>query len=128
MRQGELVTAPFVWGRSEDDDAVAEAEPPLALEPGWRRRTALRAAPRLGSSRTQDDLRGQLPDGVVDELLAGAKSEERIVGPGGLLAQLTKRPVEIQPPRDRDGSFEPKLVRKRQRRFEGMWFQAPAAV
>jgi putative transposase len=28
-------------------------------------------------------------------------------------------PVEITTPRDRDGSFEPKLVRKRQRRFEG---------
>ncbi|HTX09522.1 MAG TPA: IS256 family transposase [Solirubrobacteraceae bacterium] len=86
-----------------------------------------------------------------------------MVGPGGLLAQLTKRlveralevelsdhlgyephreppggagntrngrsepktlktehgPVQIRTPRDRDGSFEPKLVRKRQRRFEG---------
>ena len=28
-------------------------------------------------------------------------------------------PVQIRAPRDRDGSFEPKLVRKRQRRFEG---------
>jgi putative transposase len=28
-------------------------------------------------------------------------------------------PVRIDTPRDRDGSFEPKLVRKRQRRFEG---------
>ncbi len=28
-------------------------------------------------------------------------------------------PVEIRTPRDRDGSFEPKIVRKRQRRFEG---------
>jgi transposase-like protein len=31
---------------------------------------------------------------VVDELLAGAKTEEEIVGPGGLLSQLTKRLVE----------------------------------
>jgi putative transposase len=109
-----------------------------------------------------DELRRQLPDDVVDELLAGAKTEEEIVGPGGLLSQLTKRlveraleveltdhlgyephreppggagntrngstpktlatehgPVGIRTPRDRDGSFEPKLVRKRQRRFEG---------
>ena len=109
-----------------------------------------------------DDLRGKLPDEVVDELLAGARTEEEIVGPGGLLAQLTKRLVErameveltdhvgyerhqepsggtgntrngstpktlitehgsvgIDTPRDRDGSFEPKIVRKRQRRFEG---------
>jgi putative transposase len=109
-----------------------------------------------------DDIRRQLPNDVVDELLAGARTEEEIVGPGGLLAQLTRRlveralevelsdhlgyerhreppggagntrngstpktlqaehgPVEIRTPRDRDGSFEPKLVRKRQRRFEG---------
>jgi hypothetical protein len=109
-----------------------------------------------------DDLRRKLPDEVVDELLAGARTEEEIVGPGGLLAQLTKRLVEramevelsdhvgyerhreppggtgntrngstpktlitehgsvgIDTPRDRDGSFEPKIVRKRQRRFEG---------
>jgi putative transposase len=109
-----------------------------------------------------DELRRQLPDELVDELLAGAKTEEEIVGAGGLLSGLTKRlveraleieltdhlgyerhqeppggtgntrngstaktlatehgPVEITTPRDRDGSFEPKLVRKRQRRFEG---------
>jgi putative transposase len=111
---------------------------------------------------------GPLPDGsrisdeVIDELLAGASTEEEIVGPGGLLAELTKRlveramdaelsdylgyephreppggagntrnggtpktlitehgPVRISTPRDRDGSFEPKLVRKGQRRFQG---------
>jgi putative transposase len=98
----------------------------------------------------------------VDGLLTGARTEEEIVGPGGLLSQLTKRlveraleveltdhlgyeryqeppggagnqrngstpktlltehgPVAIDTPRDREGSFEPKLVRKRQRRFEG---------
>jgi mutator family transposase len=109
-----------------------------------------------------DDLKRRLPDAVVDELLAGAKSEEEIVGPGGVLAQLTKRlveraleveltghlgyephaeppggvgntrngstaktlitdsgPVGVRTPRDRDGSFAPQLVKKRQRRFEG---------
>jgi putative transposase len=110
-----------------------------------------------------EDIRRQLPDDLVDELLAGARTEEEIVGPGGLLSQLTKRlveraleveltdhvgyephqeppggagntrngkgapktlqtehgPVRVRTPRDRDGSFEPKLVRKRQRRFEG---------
>jgi putative transposase len=107
-------------------------------------------------------IRDRLPDELVDELLAGARSEEEIVGPGGLLAQLTKRLVEramdveltdhlgyehgqpppggagntrngttpktlatehgsvgIDTPRDRNGSFEPRIVRKRQRRFEG---------
>jgi putative transposase len=109
-----------------------------------------------------EDIRGVLPDEVVDELLAGARTEEQIVGRGGLLSQLTKRlverameveltdhlgyephqeppggagntrnggtpktlitehgPVPIKTPRDRDGSFEPKIVSKRQRRFEG---------
>jgi putative transposase len=112
--------------------------------------------------RLPDGMRDKLPDELVDELLAGARTEEEIVGPGGLLSQLTKRlverameveltdhlgyerhleppggtgntrngstpktlvtehgPVPIDTPRDRDGSFEPKIVRKRQRRFEG---------
>jgi putative transposase len=99
---------------------------------------------------------------MIDELLAGASTEQEIAGPGGLLAELTKRLVErameveitdhlgyephheppggagntrngsisktlitehgkvgVDAPRDRDGSFEPKIVRKRQRRFEG---------
>jgi putative transposase len=104
----------------------------------------------------------RIPDEVIDGLLAGAETEQQIAGPGGLLAQLTKRLVErameveltehvgyephaeppggagntrngtspkrlitehgqvdIDAPRDRDGSFEPRIVRKRQRRFEG---------
>jgi putative transposase len=112
--------------------------------------------------RMPDEIRRMLPDEVVDELLAGARTEEEIVGPGGLLSQLTKRLVEraleveltdhvgyerhqeppggtgntrngstsktlitehgrvgIDAPRDRDGSFEPRIVKKRQRRFEG---------
>jgi putative transposase len=120
------------------------------------------AAPPGILERLPDEMREKLPDELVDELLAGAKTEEEIVGPGGLLSQLTKRlverameveltdhlgyephqeppggagntrngstpktlttehgPVEIRTPRDRQGSFEPKIVRKRQRRFEG---------
>ena len=41
-----------------------------------------------------DAIRDRLSDEVIDELLAGARSEEEIVGPGGVLAQLTKRLVE----------------------------------
>jgi putative transposase len=106
---------------------------------------------------------GRISDEVIDELLAGASTEEEIVGPGGLLAQLTKRLVErameaeltdhvgfephqeppggtgntrngstpkmlvtdhgavpIETPRDRNGSFEPRIVRKGQRRFQGV--------
>lgn len=108
------------------------------------------------------EVRERLSDELVDELLRGARTEEEIVGPGGLLACLTRRlveralevelteqlgyephaeppggagnarnggtpktlqtehgPVRIEAPRDRRGTFEPRLVRKRQRRFEG---------
>src|SRR5260221_10631912 len=108
-------------------------------------------------------MREKLPDELVDELLAGAKTEAEIVGPGGLLGQLTKRlverameveltdhlgyelhqeppggagntrngstpktlitesgPVGIDTPRDRAGTFEPQIVRKRQRRVVGV--------
>ena len=41
--------------------------------------------------RLPDEMREKLPDELVDELLAGAKTEEEIVGPGGLLSQMTKR-------------------------------------
>src|SRR5437660_1234315 len=44
--------------------------------------------------RVPDDLRGKLPDELVDELLGGAKTEEEIFGQGGLFNQLTKRLVE----------------------------------
>ena len=103
-----------------------------------------------------------LPDELVDELLAGARTPEEITGPDGLLQRLTKRLVEraiaaeltdhlgyehgqsppggvgnarngttpktlhtghgsvrIEQPRDRQGSFEPQIVRKHQRRFDG---------
>jgi len=103
-----------------------------------------------------------LPDELIDELLAGARTPEEITGPEGLLQRLTKRLVEramaaelsehlgyehgqappggagnarngftektvhtghgsvrIEQPRDRRGSFEPQIVAKHRRRFEG---------
>src|SRR5579859_8102469 len=44
--------------------------------------------------RVPDDLRGKLPDELVDELLAGARTEGEIFGPGGVFSQLTRRLVE----------------------------------
>jgi putative transposase len=116
-------------------------------------------APRAGLA---EEVKALLPDELIDELLAGARTQEEIAGPGGLLGQLTKRlverameveltehlgyephqepaggtgntrngstpktliteqgPVEIETPRDRNGTFDPQIVRKRQRRFEG---------
>ena len=132
-------------------------------EPGGRAQRRAGAArgpdpdPELG-----DRVKELLPNELIDELMAGARTGEEITGQGGLLAQLTKRMVErameveltdhlgyephqeppggagntrngsmpkrlitdqgevqINTPRDRDGSFEPRIVRKRQRRFEG---------
>jgi putative transposase len=108
------------------------------------------------------EVRDRLSDELIDELLAGARTEEEIVGPGGLLADLTRRlveralsaeltdhlgyephqeppggtgntrngtmpktlvtergPVRVKTPRDRKASFEPQIVRKGQRRFQG---------
>jgi hypothetical protein len=61
------------------------AEEALALA---RMRRGLAAGERAG------DVRDRLSDELIDELLAGARSEEEIVGPGGLLADLTRRLVE----------------------------------
>jgi len=40
------------------------------------------------------EVRERLSDELIDELLAGARTEEELVGPGGLLADLTRRLVE----------------------------------
>jgi len=109
-----------------------------------------------------DAVRDRLPDELIDELLAGRCGEAEIMGPSGLLGDLTRRlieramageltghlgyephqeppggsgntrngstpktvqttagPVLIQRPRDRNGSYEPQIVKNGQRRFEG---------
>ncbi len=145
---------------SQGVDSVVRASSSIPVGAG---EPAGEPAPRFGIlDRLPDEMREKLPDELVDELLAGAKTEEEIVGVGGLLSQLTKRlveramevelsdhlgyephqeppggagntrngstpktlstehgPVGIRTPRDREGSFEPQIVRKRQRRFEG---------
>jgi putative transposase len=134
-------------------------------EPGGRaQRGAGAARAPEGSSLAglSPEVRDRLGDEVIDELLAGARTEQEMVGPGGLLADLTRRlveramsaeltehlgyerhheppggagntrngstpktratehgPVPIRTPRDRKGTFEPQLVRKGQRRFQG---------
>ena len=45
----------------------------------------------------RNDLRGKLSDELVDELLAGASSEEEIVGPAaGQLTRLVERAMEVE--------------------------------
>ena len=75
--------------------------------PGLGRRERLRLDPRhlecvsppLPVARSPEgpplaelpsEVRDRLSDELVDELLAGARTEEEIVGPGGLLADLTR--------------------------------------
>jgi putative transposase len=153
--EGELIEA-----TAEVDSAGG-----LGSEPGGRAQRPAGAA-RLLEGRSPvglpGEVRDRLSDELIDELLDGARSEEEIVGPGGVLAQLTKRlveralsaeltehlgyephqeppggsgntrngstpktlatehgPVRIGTPRDRRGSFEPQIVGKGQRRFEG---------
>lgn len=116
----------------------------------------------VATSPTDDD--GRLDQSVAEELVARARAEGvDLVGPGGLLGDLTKQiletglevemdehlgytkhdsagrnggnsrngtrsktviteigPVDIDVPRDRDSSFEPATVRKRQRRLNGV--------
>jgi putative transposase len=139
------------------DPSAAGAE---RSEPGGRAQRG--AGGGRGRPELAAELKALLPDELLDELLAGARTEEEITGPGGLLSQLTRRLVEraleveltdhlgyephqeppggvgntrngstaktlltehgevrIETPRDRKGTFEPQIVRKRQRRFEG---------
>jgi putative transposase len=75
-RRGAAVVDPPSLSPDLVDEAVDRA--------GGRRR--VRQALRMPSGRISDEL--------IDELLAGASTEEEIAGPGGLLADLTKRLVE----------------------------------
>jgi hypothetical protein len=65
-------------------------------EPGGRAQRDAGGACAAGASveRLPDEVRERVGDELIDELLAGARSEEEIVGPGGLLADLTRRLVE----------------------------------
>jgi putative transposase len=58
-------------------------------------------------------------EALAQELVERARSEGvELVGPGGLLTEVGE--VEIDVPRDREGSFDPKIVAKRQRRLAGV--------
>jgi putative transposase len=147
-------------GAGQPRRGAPAADPPAGVVDEAVDRAAGRRRVRQALGMPSD--RQRISNEVIDELLAGASTEEEIAGPGGLLAQLTKRLVERameveltdhvgyephqEPPggarnqrngtspktlitehgkvpidaaRDRDGSFEPKIVRKRQRRFQG---------
>ena len=161
VETGELVERAGLGAGQPGRGAPAAGPPPLAagVVDGALERVADRRRLRQALGMPSDK---RISNELIDELLAGASTEEEIAGPGGLLAELTKRLVErameveltdhvgyephteppggtgntrngtgpktlitehgkvgIDAPRDRDGSFEPKIVRKRQRRFQG---------
>jgi transposase-like protein len=134
---------------TDHDDATVDVSQELTTE--------LRLPP---AADPLGDARRELAEQLVEEARATGVS---LVGPGGLLADITRRvletglevemsehlgyekhavegrdgansrngtraktvitevgPVELAVPRDRDGTFEPQTVRKRQRRLEGV--------
>jgi putative transposase len=144
---------------AERDSGGGERSEPVGRA---ERLVAAARSPRGALAGVPEEARDRLSDELIDELLAGARTEEEIVGPGGLLAGLTRRlveramaaeltehlgyephqeppggtgnarngstpktlqtehgPVPIKTARDRRGTFEPQIVRKGQRRFEG---------
>jgi putative transposase len=154
-----MLTATQVQRQDEGSAGVSRSEPGGRPQ---RNASGRDVGIPSGVADLPDRVKELLPDEVLDELLAGAEGEQEIVGPGGLLSQLTKRLVErameveltdhlgyephleppggagnarngttpktllteqgavrIDAPRDRAGTFEPQIVRKRQRRFEG---------
>jgi hypothetical protein len=80
-------------GRSESEligvRAGADSAGGLGSEPGGRARRPGGGASSSGVELARE-VRDRLSDEVIDELLAGPRAEEEIVGPGGVLAQLTK--------------------------------------
>ncbi len=118
----------------------------------------------VATQPTNNDDDGRLDQSIAEELVARARADGvDLVGPGGLLGDLTKQiletglevemdehlgytkhdssgrngdnsrngtrsktviteigPVDIDVPRDRDSSFEPATVKKRQRRLNGV--------
>src|SRR5439155_26111295 len=78
---------------AERDSASGERS-----EPGGRaERPAGAARPPQGSPLVElpAAVRDRLSDELIDALLAGARAAEVIVAPGGLLAGLTRRLVEL---------------------------------
>ncbi|MCY4271834.1 MAG: IS256 family transposase [bacterium] len=66
-------------------------------------------------------LASQVDPAIAERLVEQAREDGvNLVGPGGLKVITEVGPVEIDVPCDRDGSFEPKTVRKRQRRLHGV--------
>jgi len=80
--------------RKMADELDARAAVPGSEPVGRTDRDGGATPHELGLDGLPLELRERLGDELIDQLLAGARTQEEIVGPGGLLAQLTKRLVE----------------------------------
>jgi hypothetical protein len=80
----------------EDRDRADRQAGGVRSEPVGRAEQPAGGAPLAGVELLAE-VRDRLSDEVIDQLLVGARSEEEMVGPGGVLAQLTKRLVERAP-------------------------------
>ena len=80
--------------RKMADECQARAAVPGSEPVGRTDRDGGLSPHELGVEGLPAELRERLGDELIDELLAGARTQEEIVGPGGVLAQLTKRLVE----------------------------------
>src|SRR5271157_598600 len=161
-----------VFPFARDGGGEPSGEPPPPPSDSRRRRElrqelveeALeRARSGLPVGELPEEVREQLTDAMLDELLAGKRGEAEILGRDGLLGDLTRRlveramdteltehlgyepgqappggagnarngapgktlltdhgPVRIAAPRDRQGTFEPQIVKKNQRRLAGL--------
>jgi putative transposase len=151
-------------GRAEFDAGARDRAPGgRALRQELVDEALERARSGLPVGELPEELREQLTDSMIDELLVGRRGRADVFGPGGVLGDLTRRlveralaaeltehlgyephaeppggagntrngatpktlltdhgPVRIAAPRDRDGSFEPKIVAKGQRRIPGL--------
>src|SRR5690349_21389846 len=79
--------------KSSNEIELIEGAGRVRSEPVGRAEQPAGGAPPAGVELSPE-LRGLLSDEVIDQLLAGARTEDEIVGPGGVLARLTKRLVE----------------------------------
>ena len=71
------------------EEALAAAAPAGCGASPEGERSGLPAARRC-RVELPEEVRDRLSDEVIDELLAGARTEEEIVGPGGVLAQVDR--------------------------------------
>ena len=86
-----MPTATRVQTQDEGSAGVSRSEP---VGRAQRDASGRDAGIPPGVADLPERVRKLLPDEVLDELLVGAHGEQEIVGPGGLLWQLTRRLVE----------------------------------